>query len=109
MNIRESLKGLTGYPIPSATLDYIMAAADIDGTGDFNPSTAKTAAYKKAEGYLFRYLSEAPNISQGGVSYSFTTEDRTRFANRAKSLLEAAGVEEEDEVGINFGYQGENV
>lgn len=109
MNIREALKGLTGYPIPSATLDYILAAADVDGAKDFDRATAQTAAYKKAEGYLFRYLSEAPNVSQGGVSYSFTADDRTRFANRAKSLLVAAGVEDEDEVGVNFGYQGENV
>lgn len=107
MTIREALKGLTGYPIPTTTLDYILTASDVDGAGEFSVAISQSAEYKRAEGYVFRYLSEAPNVSQGGVSYSFTADDRTRFANRAKSLLIAAGVEDECEMGVNFGFQGE--
>lgn len=109
MTIREALKGLTGYPIPVATLDYILTASDIDGADEFSVAISQSAEYKRAEGYVFRYLSEAPNVSQGGVSYSFTADDRTRFANRAKSLLIAAGVEDESETGVNFGFQGETL
>lgn len=107
MTIREALKGLTGYPIPTTTLDYILTASDVDGAGEFSVAISQSAEYKRAEGYVFRYLSEAPNVSQGGVSYSFTADDRTHFANRAKSLLIAAGVEDEYETGVNFGFQGE--
>lgn len=109
MTISEALKGLTGYPIPVATLDYILTTSDIDGAAEFSVSISQSAEYKRAEGYVFRYLSEAPNVSQGGVSYSFTADDRTRFANRAKSLLLAAGVEDEYETGVNFGFQGETL
>lgn len=107
MTIREALKGLTGYPIPTTTLNYILTASDVDGADEFSVAISQRAEYKRAAGYVFRYLSEAPNVSQGGVSYSFTADDRTRFANRAKSLLIAAGVEDEYETGVNFGFQGE--
>lgn len=49
MTIREALKGLTGYPIPVATLDYILTASDIDGAAEFSVAISQSAEYKRAE------------------------------------------------------------
>ena len=53
------------------------------------------------------WLSVAPDVSQGGQSYSFTDEQRKQFRNRANSLYDDFGAS--DEAGTPkpiYGYKG---
>jgi hypothetical protein len=51
------------------------------------------------------WYSTAPNISQGGISYSFSEKERSIFANRAMSIYKAWAKEEAKSTTI-YGYKG---
>lgn len=106
MTIIDALRGLTGYPIPAAKLDTIAVECAVGLGDEFTPEIAASLNYKWAMAKVYRYLSEAPNISQGGVSYSFSADDRTRFASKSSSLLASIGYADEDDAGAQFGFKG---
>ena len=51
------------------------------------------------------WLSKAPNISQGGQSYSFSEDERKDFRNEAKGLYDECG-EDKADILPKFGYKG---
>lgn len=100
------LGSLNGYPIPRATLETIALSAGLDTGQEVNPENLRSKECKRATAQVYLWLSTAPNVSQGGISYSFSDDDRARFLNKAKGLLDEIG--EGDELG-EFGYMGEDL
>ena len=68
----------------------------------------KDKRFKRAQARVYMFLSEAPNVSQGGISYSFSEEERRRFRLRAENLLEQIG-DATSEAGVEYGYKGEDL
>ena len=56
---------------------------------------------------LYLYLATAPNVSEGGVSISFTADDKRTFISLAKRYAALAG-ENGLISGPAYGYKGEN-
>ncbi len=106
MNITDALKSISNYPIPTSTLADACEEAGLDGTQEADKETRSSAAFKKAKAQIYQFLSEAPNISQGGINYSFGTDERARFAKKATALMQEAG--EEDNTDFEVGYIGED-
>ncbi len=106
MKIIDSLKSVSSYPIPTPTVVDITEEAGLTATDEADVETRKTAAFKKARALVYQFLAEAPNISQGGITYSFSAEERERFAKKAAALLEEAG--EDDGTDFEVGYIGED-
>lgn len=106
MTILQSLKSLNAYPIPS------MSVADIcDGCGlraDMNASVEvrSSSEYIKAKALVYLWLAEAPNVTQGGISYTISDTERQRFRLKADHLLNEAGINDEGE---GFGYIGSDL
>lgn len=102
----ENLKGINAYPIPLRTL---VETADKWGLGLDTEATAevlKGKAYNLAKADLLLWLSFAPDVSQGGQSFSFTDEQRTQFRNHAKALYKEF---DDDSGSANkpiYGYKG---
>ena len=103
--ILESLKGISAYPVPLRTL---VETAELRGLSLGESATQEIMvgkAYKLAKADLLLWLSLAPNIGQGGQSYSFTDEQRQQFRNQAKALYDEC-----DEVSAVikpiYGYKG---
>lgn len=102
--ILESLRSVNAYPIP---LRSIVDAAEYRGlvlTDKATQETMQSAAFKLAKADLLLWLSLAPDVSQGGQSYSFTDEQRVQFRNRANALYKKC-----DEGGQSksiYGYKG---
>ena len=103
--ILEALKGINAYPIPLRTLDEIAQRRDIELTDEASQDALKGKAYNLARADLLLWLSYAPNVSQGGQSYSFTDEQRTDLRNAARAIY-AEFEEEELEAKTNYGYKG---
>ena len=82
----ESLKGVSAYPIPLRTLVETAEKKGLDLDGEATAEVLTGKAYNLARADLFLWLSFAPDISQGGQSFSFTDEQRTRLRNQAKTL-----------------------
>ena len=106
MKIIDALKALNNYPIPTSTVVNITEEAGLTATNEADAKTRKSNAFKKAKALTYQFLAEAPNISQGGINYSFSQAERDMFAKKASALLDEIG----DEEGADFevGYVGED-
>lgn len=89
--VLETLKGVSAYPVPLRTL---VETAELRGLTLEEAATQDIMvgkAYKLAKADLLLWLAFAPNITQGGQSYSFTDEQRQQFRNQAKALYDECG------------------
>jgi hypothetical protein len=103
--ILESLKSVNAYPVPLRTLVEIAERRGLSLTSEATQAELRGKNYKLATADLLLWLSLAPNISQGGQSYSFTDEQRQQFRNRANALFDEFG-EETSSVQPTYGYKG---
>lgn len=109
MTVLQSLKSITAYPIPPATLQDIAEGCGLSVDADLTNEMRNTAEFRRAKAQVYVYLVTAPNISQNGVSFSFTSDERKFFRKAAKCLLAEIG----DDIsglglGAKYGYIGEN-
>lgn len=89
--VLETLKGVSAYPVPLRTL---VETAELRGLSLEEAATQEIMvgkAYKLAKADLLLWLALAPNITQGGQSFSFTDEQRQQFRNQAKALYDECG------------------
>lgn len=107
MTIQQSLKSLTAYPIPPATLQDIAEGCGLSLDTELTQELRSGKEMKRAKARTYAYLIIAPNISQNGVSFSFTAEERKQFKKLAVDLLKEIG---DDTSGLKtkHGYVGEN-
>lgn len=106
MTIRELLKALAPYTIPDVYIDAIGEDVKADMDDDVELADAKVLNRAKARLYL--RLATLPNVSEGGVSISFTATEKQAFFDLAKRYALMGG-----ETGLvpggNFGYKGQNI
>lgn len=105
MTVISSLKALSAYPIPTALIEDALAGAGLLPDEEADSAMRGSKAYKSAKAKVFFFLATAPNVSQGGISYSFTSADKTMFRKMAQALMDEIG--EEDGSRVEYGYQGE--
>lgn len=105
--IQDALKGITAYPIPQRTLTEVCARRGCALTDEATEEVLSGKAFNLAKADLFLWLVLAPNITQGGQSYSFTDEQRTQFRNRANGLYADFGAaDEQGTAKTTYGYKG---
>lgn len=107
MTILQSLKGITTYPIPPATLMGIAGGCGFTGDEEADVETLNTPEAKRAMARVYIFLITAPNISQNGISFSFSAEERKMFRAMAKAILKEIG-EDPSAFGLGgkYGYVG---
>lgn len=99
--IVEGLKSLNAYPIPMQT---ILCIAEGRGLSPYDIMN-DTVEYRLATADVYMWLSNAPDVSQGGQSFSFTDEQRKHLRQRAQSIYGAEGVSKAAKHTI-YGYKG---
>ena len=104
MTIFQSLQALNAYPISEQSIRNIVDWCELSSDDDATAEVRNSSSYKRAVANVYMFLAGAPNISQGGVSYSFTTDEKKAFRAKANALLaeSSGGV-----YGV-FGWQGED-
>lgn len=106
MTVRESLQAITNYPIPDAFLESIGEEVGIEIDEELTDADIVPLNRMRARAYLF--LATAPNVSEGGVSISFTAAEKNYFLSLARRYAELAG-----ETGLfpgpAYGYKGQNI
>lgn len=107
MTIQQSLKSLTAYPIPPATLQDIAEGCGLSLDTELTQELRSGKEMKRAKARTYAYLIIAPNISQNGVSFSFTAEERKQFKKLAVDLLKEIG-DDTSSIGTKYGYVGED-
>lgn len=107
MNVAQSLKSLSAYPIPSATLQDIAEGVGLSAETELTPETRGSSEFRRAQAGVYLFLSQAPNVTQNGISYTFSDDDRRRFRLRAEGILDEVG--DTTGNGPAYGYQGEEL
>jgi hypothetical protein len=106
MTVLQSLKSVTGYPIPLCTIQDITEQRGINIESGSTIEVRATRGFRLAKADVLLWLSNAPNISQAGISYNFTDEDRRNFRRQATEIYEDCGEELPSAVD-SLGYVGE--
>ncbi len=106
MKASKALMSITNYPIPAPVIENIMDAAGLGSDTETSAEVRQSEPFRRATAGVYQYLAEAPNVSQAGISYSFSEDERTRFAQRASNILAELGNDQETEVEV--GYFGED-
>lgn len=102
--VLDSLRGISAYPVPLRTLTAAAERRGVSLDAEATQQTLSGSACRLATADLLLWLSEAPNVSQGGQSYSFSEEQRAWFRSRAKSIYAEEG--ESKSSGTVYGYKG---
>ena len=106
MTLSDYLRGLTNYPVPEEALQSILSKRGLDGKSTMTDD--KLLCLVTAD--VYRWLSTAPDISQGGQSYSLTDFVREYYRRRANELYREGGEPESVlEEHPRYGYKGERL
>lgn len=106
MTIKELLTAIAPCPVPEDFIESVGAEISADTQQDISETSPKVLNRAKARLYL--YLALVPNVSEGGVSITFTQTEKDAFLKLAKRYANLAG--ESDLVsGTTYGYKGENL
>lgn len=105
--VLEALRGINSYPIPLRTFEEVSRRRNIDLSEETTNGMLKSREFNLARADLMLWLSYAPNVTQGGQSYSFTDEQRVRFRNMAQQLYDE--LEEGGQPKTLYGYKGKRL
>lgn len=103
--IVDILRSLNPYPAPIPTLVRIAMRHGLDADADIDASVMRTKAFNLAKADYYEWLSLAPNVSQGGQTYSFNEDQRDRLAQMARNLRDAYDDDDDGNKPI-YGYKG---
>ena len=104
MTILQALRSVNAYPLTDEQLEIAAITAGLDPQSDAGAMTTKEYTHAKAN--VYSLLAEAPNISQGGITFSFSAEEKKQFRLVACKLYNAIGIEMPQ--ASKWGYQGED-
>lgn len=103
--VLDALKGINSYPVPLRTLVEIAERRGITLEQEAGVEVLKGREFNLCRADILLWLAYAPDITQGGQSYSFTNEQRTAMRNLAQQLygeLEDEGCAQR----TIYGYKG---
>lgn len=104
----EALKSINAYPIPLRTIVEVSERRNVPLTVEATPENLTSKEFRLAKADLLLWLSLAPNISQGGQSFSFTDEQRKDFKRHAQAIY--GELEPTSNAGcVTFGYKGDRL
>lgn len=106
MTLLESLKASTPYPTPKNVLlsTAILRGLDVDAETTLEGLNSNGFRLSKAD--LFKWLYLVPDVTQEGISYSFSDEDKKAFKSEANAIYEDLGEPIIEESKTVFGYKG---
>lgn len=106
MTLSDYLRGLTNYPVPEEALQSILSKRGLDGKDTMTDD--KLLCLVTAD--LYSWVALAPDISQGGQSYSILYSVREYYRKRANELYRAGGEPvEEVKAKVRYGYKGDRL
>jgi len=108
MTILQSLRSLSNYPIPSMTIQDIVEGVGLETDETLTAEVRKRKSFLQAKAYIYFFLSEAPDVSQSGISYSFSDEEKKRFKTKGESILDSIG-DDGSSLGVEYGYMGSDL
>ena len=102
MTVKEALRGINSYPIPEKALVGIAEKYSLNLDNEATYEILNNKSYNLVYAEILMWLSMAPNITQGGQTYSFSEDQRIQLRAQAKDIMD---MYEQPRKTI-FGYKG---
>jgi hypothetical protein len=106
MTVLESLKSISGYPVPDSTLTDIAVKRGLELTGETDAALLASAPFRLAQADILRWVSFAPSVSQGGISYSLSDLDKEQMRSEANAIYSEL---QDGSYKPKFGYKGDRL
>ncbi len=108
MVVREFLQGINAYPIPQETIEGVALRRGLDLSLECTSEVVESKEMNLAKADLLEWLSEAPNISQGGQTYSIPVTVAKQMLERAKVIRAEYGEGRDNKKTntVKYGYKG---
>ena len=107
MTVNQALRSTTTYPLSADFIASIAEGVGLSLDAEASADVMASNAYKHAQARIYLFLAEAPNVSQGGISFSFSESDRVRYESKGNRLLREVGASSASTK--RFGYKGESL
>lgn len=104
--VYDTLKAETAYPVPAATLEKILSARGLDAQAEATVQAVAGKQYRLAVADLFKWIVYAPDVAQGGQSYTLTDAQRDALKTAANAVYKEYAESDCANVGVSFGYKG---
>lgn len=108
MTVFESLQGLNAYPIPNRALATILTKRGLGPDEVVTQDTLEDVRFNLARADVLFWLSMAPDVSQGGQSYTLTDSQRKLLRGMAMDLY-GEWEPESDANKTMYGYKGDTL
>ena len=107
MTVSESLRSINNYPIPPYVLTKSAIKNGMSLEDEITSESVISKEYRLMEADVFAFLAGAPDVTQNGVSFSFTDDQRDWFLSMSNSIKADLGVSDASS-GQGYGYMGED-
>ena len=108
--ILQALKGVSGYPIPQATLSKVALRRGLDLTAEATADVLVSSNLQLAEADVMMWVSTAPNVKEGGVEFNLMVSDRESLRVQANAIYRELGDNAyQAESTVTYGYKGEDL
>lgn len=104
--ILDFLKSISPYPIPDRVVYKAAIVRGIDPQAVATRDVLVGRGYRLAEADVLQWLSKAPSVSEGDVSFSFSKTERETFASDAEAIYRSYGEGKPIE---EYGYVGDSI
>lgn len=100
----SSVQAVNAYPVPQSFIVTAAAKRGLDLNAEITQEALNSREYRLVYADVLMWLSAAPNISQGGQSYSFNDDQRMKFRNEALDIY--GELDEDNAPKTTYGYKG---
>lgn len=100
------LKAVNAYPVPHSTLTSLCVGRGLDPEGAATAESLQSREYRLTRADLLMWLADAPNVSQGGQSFTFSEDQRQRMRQEAQGVLDEL---DGDNARNIYGYKGDRL
>lgn len=109
LSVSDALRSETGFPVKTDTIETIALKRGLSLDGDATQAVILSKEFRICVADLCLWLFIAPNVSQGGQSFSLTDAQREELRRRARRIYKSLGMDESGAgaAGATYGYKGE--
>lgn len=108
MKVSQLLQSINAYPIPANIIMEAGIKYGLDIEAEATPEIINSSGFNLAKSDVYSYLAGAPNVTQNGVTFSFSEDQRKYFLNVSANIRGEEGVEDPTS-GQKYGYVGEDL
>lgn len=105
MTIKDSLSGITNYPIPPTVIENAVEDNGLDDTAIATQEVRASKLYQLALAEVYDFLATAPTVQQSGVVITISDSQRLIYSDKAQSIRSKFDIEDD----TVYGYQDENL